>query len=213
MTPKILQHAKIIEIAAEYRSKGYDVRVNPTTDDTPAFLGNFTPDVIATSADDLVIVQVMASPDSTSRAVEVANAVASNPPWRFELVAVSPQAAPDVPSFGDIVSDEHIESMLDDANVLIRQHHLEAAALVAWSAVEAILRRRAASEGLDLERASSSRLVPELYSLGLIEPALYTRLLKLMEFRNAVAHGFRPRNDAPDIESIVIDARKLRNAA
>ena len=81
------------------------------------------------------------------------------------------------------------------------------------SAIEAILRQRAIDSGVELERQSSSQLVTELYALGEIEPPLYDRLLRLMEFRNAVAHGFTPQAAPPDIAEIVRDARDLQSAA
>lgn len=214
MTLEQLQRRKLDEIASEYRAKGYGVIVDPAVDDTPAFLREWRPDLIAVSDTDRVVVEVKAAPEIESdRTIRIAEAVAANPPWRFELVTANPSAAPDVPVFGDLVPAERVKELFADAEMLVRQHHPEAAALVAWGAIEAVLRSRAIAAGLDLQRQSSSRLLTELYGSGAIDPALYKELLALMEFRNAVAHGFRPQGAVPNIAAIVEDARKLEPAA
>jgi hypothetical protein len=214
MTLEQLQHKKLTEIASEYRAKGYAVTVNPSANETPEFLREWSPDVIAVSKGDRVVIEVKSAPDIESdRTIRIAEAVAANPPWRFELVTANPSAAPDVPAFGDLVPAERVRELFADVEMLIRQGHLEAAALVAWGAIEAVLRWRAVEAGLDLQRQSSSRLLTELYGSGAINPALYNQLLRLMEFRNAVAHGFRPRGAVPNIAAIVEDARKLQPAA
>jgi len=214
MTLEELQRRKLAETASEYRTKGYRVIVSPSADETPSFLHDCSPDLIAVSDDDRVVVEVKSAPAiESSRTVRIAEAVAANPPWRFELVTANPSAAPDVPAFGDLVPADRVRELFADAEVLVRQHHPEAAALVAWGAIEAVLRGRAIAAGLDLERQSSSSLLTELYGSGALEPALYQQLLALMEFRNAVAHGFRPRGAVPNIAAIVNDARKLQPAA
>lgn len=213
MTLEQLQRKRLHEIASEYRAKGYSVTVEPSVDETPAFLREWRPDLIAVLEGDRVIVEVKPAPEIESeRTIQLAEAVAANPPWRFELVTANPSAAPDVPAFGDLVPAKRVRELFADAEMLIREHHPEAAALVAWGAIEAVLRWRAIAAGLDLQRQSSSRLLTELYGTGAIDPALYDQLLALMEFRNAVAHGFEPRT-LPNIAEIVEDARKLQPAA
>lgn len=214
MTLEELQRKKLSEIASEYRAKGYSVIANPSAAETPSFVRDCAPDLIAISANDRVVVEVKAAPSIESdRTIRIAEAVARNPPWRFELVTANPSTAPDVPAFGDLVPADRVRELFADAELLVRQHHPEAAALVAWGAIEAVLRWRAVAAGLDLERQSSSRLLTELYGSGAIEPVLYQQLLALMEFRNAVAHGFSPRGEVPNIAEIVNDARKLQSAA
>lgn len=214
MTLDQLQQAKLVETASRYRAKGYKVIERPAPEAIPSFLDGITPDLVATTDSDYVIVEVKSSPAVESdRIVRIADAVAANPPWRFELVSANPVSAPDVPVFADLASSEHVQRFLEDAEMLLHQNHPEAAALITWSAIEAILRRRAITAGVDLERQSSSRLLTELFGMGEIERPLYDKLLRLMEFRNAVAHGFRPRVTVPDIAEIVKDARLLQRAA
>jgi hypothetical protein len=214
MTTAAMEQEKIDDLAAEFQRKGYSVRIRPVPGELPAFLSGFAPDLIATSSSGNVVVQVKSSsrfsPDEAQRLAEV---VSQNPLWRFELVFVSPPVAPDVPAQEELAADEQVTRMLDDAEVLSRNGHLDAAGLIAWSAVETILRRRAQSAAPELERQSSARVLKQLYSLGRLDSGLYEKLLRLMEFRNAVAHGFQPRIAAPTIPDLIGDIRRLQNAA
>jgi uncharacterized protein YutE (UPF0331/DUF86 family) len=214
MSTSPIEQEKIQAIAAEYSSKGYDVRVCPSHDQLPSFLRPFDPDIVAMSPAGNVVIQVKSS--SRFDAVEaqkIAEAVESNAQWRFEMVFVSPPVAPDVPAQEQLAADEHVTRMLADAETLSQEGHLEAASLIAWSAVETILRRRAQSDAPEIERQSSARVLKHLYSLGRLDPEIYEKLLRLMEFRNAVAHGFQPRDSGPSIDEIIGDIRRLQNAA
>src|SRR5258708_24940743 len=103
--------------------------------------------------------------------------------------------------------------MLENADTLSREGHLVAAGLIAYSALETILRRLAQSEAPQIERQSSARVLKELYSIGKIHHEAFVKLLPLLEFRNAVAHGFRPRHAAPCIPEIIDEIRHLQTAA
>jgi len=205
---------KIESIAAEYRGKGYSVIVHPNRQDLPPFLTAFEPEIVAKSASSNVVIEVTPSTkfdaDYTS---ELAKAVENEPGWKFELALISPPVAPDVPAEEELAADEQVSRMLRNAEVLAHENQDEAAALLAWSALETILRRRAQSSAPEVERQSSARVLKHLYSLGYIPPEIYENLSRLLEFRNAVAHGFKPRTSAPSIPEIVNDIRHLQAAA
>jgi transcriptional regulator with XRE-family HTH domain len=121
--------------------------------------------------------------------------------------------APDVPAAEDLAPEEQVSRLLSSAETLFAEGQLEAAAMLAWSAAETILRRCAQSDAPEMERQSSTRVLKHLYALGCINPNTYEKLLRLMEFRNAVAHGFQPRITPPDIPDIVPDIRNLQHAS
>jgi transcriptional regulator with XRE-family HTH domain len=121
--------------------------------------------------------------------------------------------APDVPAEEDLAPEEQVSRLLSSAETLFAEGQMEAAAMLAWSAAETILRRRAQSDAPEMERQSSARVLKHFYSLGCVNPHTYEKLLRLMEFRNAVAHGFQPRIAPPDIPDIVPDIRHLQHAA
>jgi len=214
MTASEKEREKIDAIASEYRAKGYDVSIHPDATALPQFLAPFEPDIVVTSPHGNVVVEVKASSDfDPDRTQMLAQAVENEPQWRLEIVLLSPRVAPDVPAQEDLAGDDQVNRMLANADRLSRENQIEAAALLAWSAAETILRRHARSAAPEVERESSARVLKHLYSLGYLQPNIYERLARLMEFRNAVAHGFRPRLGAPSIPEIVSDIRHLQTIA
>src|SRR5205814_7355561 len=110
--------------------------------------------------------------------------------WRLELVVVNPPAAREVPPHGILVAQERIDHILHQAQVLSREKSYEPAALMAWAAAEAILRRMALDSGVEVERKTTGSVLKLLYALGLIDDDQYDNFARAMEFRNAFAHGF-----------------------
>jgi REase_AHJR-like protein len=201
-------------LAAEYRKKGYAVQIHPQAEELPPFLRNYDIDLVATSSAGNVVAQVRAaSRFDADQALELAEAVERNPGWRFEMAFVSPPVAPDVPVQEQLADDQKVTRMLENAETLSKEGHVEAAGLIAWSALETVLRRRAQSAAPEIERQSSARVLKQLYSLGRLEPETYEKLLRLLEFRNAVAHGFQPRNGAPSMPEMIEEIRHLQSAA
>jgi len=209
-----LEAARIDNLASQYRSKGYEVYIHPDRSRVPDFMFGFVPDMIALSAADNVIVQVTSArefdPEQTQKLAEF---IQNQKDWRFEVALVNLPTAPDVPAEEDLAADEQVARLIENAELLSNQSQPEASALLAWSAVEAILRKRARTAAPELERQSSARVLKHLYSLGRIQPDVYDTLSRLMEFRNAVAHGFAPRAAAPNIPKVITDIRRLQAAA
>ncbi len=214
MTLRELAQQKINELAAEYQRTGYVVRVHPAMHDLPEFLREFEPDLVAASPHGNVVVEVKPSSAIDSHQMaRLAQAVEREGDWRFEVVFVSQPVAAEIPSEETLVNEAQVNRLLASAETMFANGEVEAAAMLAWSAAEAILRRNAQSAAPELERQSSARVLKHLYSLGRIEPDAYEKLLLLMQFRNAVAHGFEPRTAAPSIPDVVPDIRRLQDAA
>lgn len=216
MSPAQMEQERVDALAVESRSKGYTVHVQPSGNDLPPFLKEFEPDIdiVATSPAGNLVAQVRsASRFDGEQNLRLAQAIARNPGWRFEVAFVNPPVAPDVPAQEQLADDEQVTRMLENAETLSKEGHVEAAGLIAYSALETILRRRAQSAAPEIERQSSARVLKQLYSLGRLQPETYEKLLRLMEFRNAVAHGFQPRNAAPSIPEMIDEIRHLQNAA
>lgn len=214
MTAQELELAKLHEIASEYQAKGYTVSVHPGPSDLPAFLAPFDVDLVAQSPNDNVVVEVSSGPSiARDVLVRVAEAVKSQPTWRLELAVVNPPAAPDVPLHAELADEEQIRTSLRNAQILEQAGQHEAAALLAWAAAEGILRTWAQSDGLDIERKSSSALLKNLYSMGRLDPSAFAKLQTLLEFRNAYAHGFRAHMDREKIEELIGEVSRLSNAA
>jgi hypothetical protein len=209
-----LAERKLDEIAAEYRQQGYDVRLHPPEAELPEFLREYRPDLVAKSDRGHVVVEVRASSSvDAARMSRLAETIDGQNGWRYEVVFVSQPVASEIPAEETLVPDAEVTRLLTSAELLFRNGEVKAAAMLAWSAVEAILRRSAQSAAPELERQSSARVLKHLYSLGHIEHGTYEKLLLLMQFRNAVAHGFQPRVAAPSIPDVVTDIRRLQHAA
>jgi hypothetical protein len=209
-----MEEDRLAAVAMEYRRKGYEVRLEPAEDDLPAFLRGFVADVIAESPTDKVIVQVISPPRfNGEQAKRLAEVVELNQGWRYEVAFVSPPVAPDVPGQEELADDAKVTRMLENAEILSREGHLEAAGLIAYSALETILRRRAQSAAPQIERQSSARVLKQFYELGTLNSETFEKLHQLMQFRNAVAHGFQPRNGAPSMPEMIEEIRHLQSAA
>ena len=212
MTQAELEQQKLEQIAAEYRQKGYSVSLRPGTEDIPAFLTPFEPDLLARSEADSVVVEIKPTADLVSDSlIELAEAVEAQPGWRFELVVINPPAAQEVPRNGELVPDERIESLLREAEALNREKRYEAAAVIAWAAAEAMFRRLVREHGIESERKSSGSILKQLYALGVIDADQYEIFSRAMEFRNAFAHGFAADVAPETIERFIRDVEELKS--
>jgi hypothetical protein len=214
MTTIELEQQKIEELAAQYEREGYAVRIRPAGPELPEFLRAFEPDLVATSSHGNVVVEVKASSAmNADQITRLAEAVERQSGWRLEVVFVSQPVAAEIPAEERLAPEAQVNRLLSSAEALFADGEVEAAAMLAWSAAETILRRSAQSAAPEMERQSSARVLKHLYSLGRIEHGTYEKLLLLMQFRNAVAHGFEPRTAAPSIPDVVPDIRRLQHAA
>jgi REase_AHJR-like len=87
------EHQRLLEVAREYRQRGYEVIIEPRSDQLPQFLASFRIDMLARGAEENVIVEVRTQ-ESLSDAPEldaVAQALYDKPSWRFELVVTNPK--------------------------------------------------------------------------------------------------------------------------
>lgn len=182
-----LERRRLLEVAREYRNRGYQVQIEPS--DPPAFLQDLTPDLVALSEDDNVVVEIVSreSIGHRERLERLAESVEAMSGWRFELVVTNPQKQPT-----QDISLAEAKSRLSQAGQLKEQGALAAALLVAWSAAEAVLRQGATREGVDNTQLTPVRLVKTLYSLGILTRGEYERLEDAAEARNAAAHGYDP---------------------
>lgn len=92
------ERRRLLEVVREYKLKGYEVTINPNSEQLPPFIASFNPDAIATSENDNVVIEV--SSNSSKKEVgslaPLAEVVEREPNWRFELV-VTNSAQPSLP--------------------------------------------------------------------------------------------------------------------
>jgi uncharacterized protein YutE (UPF0331/DUF86 family) len=189
-----LERERLLQLAEEYRDKGYEISFHPNPEDLPDFLRNYRPDMIVRREDEAVIIEVKSrrSLNSSSRQYlqNLAQSVEQHPGWRFELVMTNPEDAVYSPKAESSLQQPEIETRLQVARQLATQHP-ESAILYSWSLVEATLRLVAEHEGMSLQRLDPLYLVKQLVTEGVISRPEYQLLMDALSLRNAIAHGFK----------------------
>jgi len=182
-------------VAESYREMGYTIVLEPGPQDLPAFLHGMHLDAIAHKDQEHVAIEVK-SPSSlqwNEDLVRLANAVKSEPGWRFDLIAQ--------PLLGDLRDQEYyrrkydvipvadIERHLETSRRLASQKDFDAALIIAWTALEATLRRLALQNDVSLATQSRPHLLKALASQGVITRMDYQALERSLDVRNRIAHG------------------------
>lgn len=188
------EHQRLLEVAREYRHRGYDVTIEPKSEQLPGFLAHFRIDMLAHSAEENVIVEVRTQ-ESLADAPEldaIAQALHDQPSWRFELVVTNPKER-SLLQLKDATSlnGRDITYRLREARQLSDQEHGEAALVLAWSATEALLRTIAHEEAIPVRPNNPSQLTKSLFTYGVLDKEQYQILQHAFQARNTVVHGYK----------------------
>jgi hypothetical protein len=207
------EHQRLLEVAREYRQRGYDVIIEPSSDQLPEFLAPFRIDMLACSAEENVIVEVRTQ-ESLVDAPEldaVAQALHDQPSWRFELVVTNPKdRSPLQLKDAASLNQLDITYRLGEARQLSNQEHGEAALLLAWSATEALLRAIADEEAIPVAQHNPSQLTKSLFTYGVLDKEQYQILQQGLQARNTVVHGYKEqRSLASTLEQVLNVADQL----
>jgi len=208
----VAEAKRIQELAREYQERGYEVAIEPKSEQLPSSLADFRPDLLVRRGDDVVVVEVKSRGSlGDPKLQQLANAVREQPGWRFEVVLLKPES--EFPGARPW-SAEEIEDRLREVEATSSAGHTEAALLLAWSAAEATLRLLAAKERLALERQDAPYILRLLVTRAVITREEHRRLWDLLQVRNAVAHGLKPpKLDAGDVAALCELVRGLLRQA
>ena len=176
------EEAKVKELAEDYTKRGYQVITDKRA--WPSFLAGFEPDLVAVSGDDKVVVEVKVRRHARVRfgLHAIAEAVGRQPDWRLELVVVDDVAIPAV------LSAEQVRRRLDEAK-LVFDMSPAGAFLLAWSAIEALLRTILQDSAFAAARMSPVMMIKTATAEGLIPQDTGDLLSNAAQLRNGVAHG------------------------
>ena len=177
--------------AGEYRSNGYEVQLEAFLD----FFPNFRADLLVRKGDEVKVIEVKSRPSLAAdpRVSELAKLIESKPGWSFELVLVGEPEKVDSPAGALAFEGEGIVRRLEQAERSLGAGIPEAAFLLAWSACEAAARELIAAEGISDRRITSPRFVlDQAVFLGVISREEYDNLVGMLQYRNAIVHGFDP---------------------
>lgn len=190
------ERQRLLEVAREYRRQGYDVTVAPTREQLPDFLAPFRLDMIAYHPKEKVVVEVR-SQNSLKQAPEldeIAKAVQDKTDWRFELVVTNPKERNRLQTNGaGLLERSDIDYRLQEVRNLVTNEYGEAAFLLMWSVLEAVLRRTAQTEKIDLMQDTPPYLVKSLFTYGLLNQEQYQTLQKGLQTRNLLVHGYKTK--------------------
>ena len=207
---------RLTYMADRYRSQGYQVVVHPGPEDLPDFAKAFKVEIVARRPDGSALVSAKKSPkelEADQNLAKYAEATEQQKDWRFDVVVLGPDDETKMqdmqearePSDDDFRDQIEIVSRLLDANVN------QQAFILAWSVLEAAMRRRLQAEGEDAGWGTSPRtMLNELLSAGVFNNSVFRDLEGLFRARNAIVHGFTMPVIEPSAVTFLLDlARKL----
>jgi hypothetical protein len=177
-------------VALRYQQQGYQVVVHPSADQLPFDLDGYEPDLIATRGDEKLIIAVRPSVmrGSIDRLIEAADRVRTSPPWQLLLVTEDDVPGELLPGADLVLPDwDEIHRRLAE---LDRVGEGSARLLLTWAVLEAALRRHAFDSALPIHRLPTSALIKQLYTQGELPADHFETLIRLLDQRNRVAHGF-----------------------
>lgn len=188
-----VQRRRLTALAREYAHKGYEVNVAPSRSELPVFLQDYNPDIIAESYDDKAVIEVKTG-RSLVRAkylAKLAKAILDNPGWRLELIVCNPQISQPIEDDIRLLNRDDLVKRIEEIRHLLENNQIEAAVLLAWSAIEGGLRLNAKKEGIRLKDRSPSYIAKKMANMGMITQAEFEILLEAIELRNSVIHGYK----------------------
>lgn len=176
-------------IAAEYLGKGYQVLREVPLE----FLPGYHADMVVKNGYEIKVVAVKTRPSLAANPGlrEFARIVNAQPGWTFELQLVGEPERVDAADNAPSLDEAGILARLAESENALDSGMTEVALLMAWTATEAMLRIMLDAEGLAVERATNPAYVVGMaVAHGAIDRDTYHRLLSIMKYRNAIAHGF-----------------------
>lgn len=194
-----LEKQRAHELAEEYRRRGYAVIEAPSQEQLPDFLAGYHPDLLIRKGEEAIIVAVKtrASLTKEPHIRELARLLRTRPNWTFELVIVGDGEQWRAPEGARPFVREDILNNTAAAEHLLEAGYAEAALLLAWSAVEAAVRLLTEEEQIVLDRLMPLSVLKQAVMHGVISREEYRLLTKIVEYRNALIHGFKPSHFEP----------------
>lgn len=205
-----LEKQRALAIAEEYRSRGFEVAVEPGPELLPGFLQDYRPDLLVRKDEEMIIVEVKSrsSLAKEPRIREVARLLSERPHWRFELVLLGEEQRRGLPEGSRTLEKEEILRTIEGAETLLATDQPEASLLMSWAATEAALRLLSEARGVATEPFNPLYTLKEALSNGIITRSDYNRLVRIIQYRNSLSHGFQPTDFVPGVVEELIQTTK-----
>lgn len=209
---KSLHDQKIDSVAKDLSQKGYQVIIEPLRNDLPFELGNYRPDLIALKGNEGIILEVKTTSQrlSIDRFQEISERIAEHKGWQFFLITLDDITEEVLPDRTEALpSWDALQAKIEAISVLIRQAMIEPAVLYLWSAIEAILRKRAIAQKIPIDRFPPAKLLNHMYSSGEISLHEFDTLMPIYKKRNRIAHGLMTALVTEELEHPLAITRAL----
>lgn len=163
--------------------QGYEVNIQPTANQLPAFLQNYQPDAILIKGSEHIIVEVIrkGQPHTGEKIRRLKSLLEGQVGWHLEVV----YSGEDVQTVNK-VQKNIIQATLSSADSIYNEEP-RASILLYWAALEAITRNIFPNQ--TVKPQSPGRIIEILARNGEITPADAMVLRRQMELRNAFIHG------------------------
>ena len=197
MNPTQSTHDRMVrEVAERYIRQGYPVQIQPIEEDLPEFLRGFDPDLIVTTPEGSIVVEVKLRGRNHGLAYwqRLKEAVDQHPGWSYQLVVNNKREEELVGADMPLLTEDEVIVRLEASRQLADSGLLDSALVVAWSTLEAVLRAEGRAEGLLLPNQGPGPLITALYSEGSLEYDDFETLRRILDVRNQAVHGFRVEN-------------------
>jgi hypothetical protein len=207
-----LEKQRARAIAGEYRSKGYEVIEEPTQNQLPDFLSGYHPDLLVRKGDEarVVVVKSRTSLAQEPQIRDLARLLHTKLNWNFELVLLGAKEQMSLPEGAYPFDREAILSGMQASARLLELEFFEAALLLAWSSSEATIRLLTAAEGIVLDHLTPIYILKQAVMHGVISRDEYNFLMKAMQYRNALVHGFKTINlDSALVKELISTTQRL----
>jgi hypothetical protein len=189
-----------VAIADEYRSKGWTVVIGPGPEHLPAALQEFHPDLVAHRGDENFVIEIcgpgLARPvhatSEKSQAATLEDRFKEVPGWRMVMRWTGDDQPPAPTS---VLADRARRA------AAFADTDLEAALLLAWSALEGTLARR--FDELGMRSYKGFRLLAELYRRGHLDDPVFLQIRAAHNMCKQLKHGRRAPVDRAMVDQIL----------
>lgn len=186
------ESANLTELARSYEAQGFTVKVQPAPEDLPFDLGGYRADLLAEKDGQHLLIEVkrVGTPLSVDRLQSLAETVRQQPGWQLLLVPATEGPGQSLRTPSPLASWPATTERARRASALLASGETEAAFLLLWVTLEALLRRHAEQIALPVDRQPTSALLNYLYSQGELTFEQFQLALKAQQVRNQLVHGF-----------------------
>lgn len=197
-------------VEREYRDKGYVVQRDVALD----FLGGSRVDMVARKDGETKVIDVMTATSLArtggSRREEIYETINARKGWSHTLVLAGEPERLSAHKGATPFNHEDALIRIGRAEQCLDAGLPEAAVLLAWSALEAVIRIVLREDGFEINRVTnSSYTIAHALQWETISYDDYDSIIELVKYRNAIIHGFSV--DGMDGERLTREIIELAN--